>query len=426
MAEAPVKKTLLIIEQFPEDARILEKIIKDNTALTPLTASGGDMALEMFEVHMFKTKKYHLPELIIIDVLLSGEDGFSLAKKLAEIDQAKEIPVLFIVSSSDIANKKKIYQEGGKDYIEKPFVSEEVLTRIDSHLRYKVIRDELVLKSGLLDDNEKLLVKRSREIKGLHDSLGVLSSQENMDAMMQEIAKRIIPEHLQYPDRTFCEIEVDKKVYSNFTNVYSTNNFSFIAPVRVNGIERGNLRVGYERQEEKYLSAYEKRMMEIYAHEIACFIEKKEFTESDQQMKETVALTLEAYQDGILLISKSGAIVRYNKKFLDLWGINEEVMKKEGTQKTMSTMKNKLENPEIYDDIFKTFMVSEKEFAVEMAFKKGTVYEVRGKLLPYSGKDKVYVWNFRDITAVRRLKEEMDKTRERMAQMEKMVRSKMS
>ena len=243
MAEAPVKKTLLIIEQFPEDARILEKIIKDNTALTPLTASGGDMALEMFEVHMFKTKKYHLPELIIIDVLLSGEDGFSLAKKLAEIDQAKEIPVLFIVSSSDIANKKKIYQEGGKDYIEKPFVSEEVLTRIDSHLRYKVIRDELVLKSGLLDDNEKLLVKRSREIKGLHDLLGVLSSQENMDAMMQEIAKRIIPEHLQYPDRTFCEIEVDKKVYSNFTNVYSTNNFSFIAPVRVNGIERGNLRV---------------------------------------------------------------------------------------------------------------------------------------------------------------------------------------
>jgi len=75
MAEAPVKKTLLIIEQFPEDARLLEKIIKDNTALTPVTASNGDMALEMFEVHMFKTKKYHLPELIIIDVLLPGEDA---------------------------------------------------------------------------------------------------------------------------------------------------------------------------------------------------------------------------------------------------------------------------------------------------------------------------------------------------------------
>ena len=425
MAEAPVKKTLLIIEQFPEDARTLEKIIKDNTALTPLTASGGDMALEMFEVHMFKTKKYHLPELIIIDVLLPGEDGFTLAKKLGETDQAKEIPILFIVSSSDIANKKKIYQVGGKDYIEKPFVSEEVLTRIDSHLRYKVIRDELVLKSGLLDDNEKLLVKRSREIKGLHDLLGVLGRGENIDAMMQEIAKRIIPEHLQYPDRTFCEIEVDKKVYSNFTNVYSTNNFSFIAPVRVGGVERGNLKVGYERHEEKYLSAYEKRMMEIYAHEIACFIEKKELTANDQKMKETVELTLEAYQDGVLLISKSGAVVRYNKTFLDIWGINEDVMKKEGPQKTMSTMKNKLENPEIYDDIFKTFMASEKEFTVEMAFKKGAVYEVKGRLLPYSRGDKVYIWNFRDMTSVRRLKEELDKSRERIAQMEKMVRSKM-
>lgn len=426
MAEAPVKKTLFIIEQFPEDARLLEKIIKDNTALTPVTASNGDMALEMFEVHMFKTKKYHLPELIIIDVLLQGEDGFSLAKKLAEVDEAKEIPILFIVSSSDIANKKKIYQVGGKDYIEKPFVLEEVLTRIDSHLRYKVIRDELVLKSGLLEDNEKLLVHRSREIKGLHDLLSILDSGQNIDAMMQEIAKRIIPEHLQYPDRTFCEIEVDKKVYSNFTNVYSTNNFSFIAPIRVNRKERGNLKVGYERHDEKYLSAYEKRMMEIYAHEIAYYIEKSELTASDHHMKETVSLTLDAYQDGILLISKNGAIMRYNKKFLDVWGINEEMMKKEGTQKTMSTMKNKLENPEIYDDIFKTFMASEREFTVEMAFKKGAVYEVKGTLLPYTGGEKVYVWNFRDMTAARRLKDELDRSKERIAQMEKMVRSKMS
>ncbi|HHF52096.1 MAG TPA: response regulator, partial [Candidatus Aminicenantes bacterium] len=384
-----------------------------------------DMAFEMFEVHMFKTKKYHLPELIIIDVLLPGEDSFLLAKKLIELNQAKDIPVLFIVSSTDIANKKKIYQVGGKDYIEKPFVPEEVLTRIDSHLRYKMIRDELILKSGILEDNEKLLMKRSREIKGLHDLLIVLDSGQNTDDIMQEIVKRIIPEHLQYPDRTFCEIEVDKKVYSNFTNVYSTNNFSFIAPVRVNGLERGNLKVGYERHEAKYLSAYEKRMMEIYAHEIAYFIEKKELTATDQYMRETVALTLEAYQDGILLISKNGTIIRYNKKFLEMWGITDEIMKKEGPQKTMNTMKNKLENPEIYDNIFKNFMSSEKDFTIEMAFKKGPVYEVKGTLLPYSSGDKVYVWNFRDMTAFRRLQEELDRSRERIDQMKKMVRSKM-
>jgi CheY-like chemotaxis protein len=114
MDDISVQKTILIIEHFENDARQIESIIRKNTEMIPLSASSGSLALEMFEVHMFKTKKYHTPELIIMDVLLPSEESFELAKKLSKADNTKEIPVLFIVSSADIGNKKRIYQEGGK------------------------------------------------------------------------------------------------------------------------------------------------------------------------------------------------------------------------------------------------------------------------------------------------------------------------
>lgn len=275
-------------------------------------------------------------------------------------------------------------------------------------------------------DNEKLLKRRSREIKGLHELATLLRGEESVDGIIQDIAKRIIPEHLQYPDRVFCEIEIDKKTYSNFTNVYSTNNFSFIAPVKINGVERGHLKVGYERGDETYLSVYEKRMIEIYAHEVALFLQNHELSGREKWMKETVEMTLEAYQDGILLVSKEGNIFRYNRKFLEIWGINEEVMKKEGPKKMMSVMKSKLENPVVSDDIFKTFMADEKGFTLELVFKTGKVFEVKGDFLPYSREERAYVWNFKEMTSYIQLKDECDKSKERIAQMENMLRAKMN
>jgi len=116
------KKCIMVVENFKEDLRTLTDMIEKNTELSVVSAPDADIAEQMFEVEMFKTKKYSTPEIIIIDVILPGHDGFELASSLAKRKESQNIPVLFIVASTDIQNKKRIFQFGGKDYIEKPFV----------------------------------------------------------------------------------------------------------------------------------------------------------------------------------------------------------------------------------------------------------------------------------------------------------------
>ena len=109
------KKCIMVVENFKEDLRTLTDMIEKNTELSVVSAPDADIAEQMFEVEMFKTKKYSTPEIIIIDVILPGHDGFELASSLAKRKESQNIPVLFIVASTDIQNKKRIFQFGGKD-----------------------------------------------------------------------------------------------------------------------------------------------------------------------------------------------------------------------------------------------------------------------------------------------------------------------
>ncbi len=416
------KKCIMVVENFKEDLRTLTDMIEKNTELSVVSAPDADIAEQMFEVEMFKTKKYSTPEIIIIDVILPGHDGFELASSLAKRKESQNIPVLFIVASTDIQNKKRIFQFGGKDYIEKPFVMEEVLTRIDVQLNYKRIKDELMIKSELLEDNEKLLLSRGREIKGLLEITKFIDSDTDTDKMLMAITKKVIPEHLQYPDRTYCEIEIDKKVFSNFTNVYSSNNFSLVVPIRVNGKERGTLRVGYEKSEGKLLSNFEKMMMTVYASKISHMIEKREIRVLEENVSGLLKTTMDAYRDGLLIMSPDGT-TRYNDNFKAIWGINEAFLRKEGGKKLIAEMKNKLSDPDKFDEMTKSISVNGKGGEGVIGFKDGRSFILTTFKLDTEGYGISYIWNFHDNTEETRIKKELAALRDKNNQLEQMVKN---
>jgi len=117
-----------------------------------LTAMSSEQALELLEV-----KK---PDIIVLDVMMPGIDGFELCEVLKSKEDLKDIPVLFTTALSDTKSKVKGFEVGGLDYITKPFHREELIARINTHLKLRKIRKELKesnnAKEQLLGELKKL------------------------------------------------------------------------------------------------------------------------------------------------------------------------------------------------------------------------------------------------------------------------------
>lgn len=99
-------------------------------------AKNGESAL--------KKAQEELPELILLDVMMPGIDGFETCSRLKANPKTKEIPVIFMTALSDVVDKVKGLKLGAVDYITKPIQHEEVLARINVHLELRKTQLKLV------------------------------------------------------------------------------------------------------------------------------------------------------------------------------------------------------------------------------------------------------------------------------------------
>ncbi|SFV60030.1 response regulator [hydrothermal vent metagenome] len=105
-----------------------------------LFALDGKKAFEMLHKHKV--------DLILIDVNMSGVDGFTVCKKLKEDPEFTHIPVIFLTAYNDINNITKAFEVGGVDYIIKPFNPLELKARVKTHLKVRMLVEELKLKQS--------------------------------------------------------------------------------------------------------------------------------------------------------------------------------------------------------------------------------------------------------------------------------------
>ncbi len=83
------------------------------------------------------------PDLILMDVIMPDLDGYEVCRRLRNLPQTKDTPIIFISALTDMDDKVKGFQAGGSDFITKPFQREEVFARINLHLQLKHAREEL-------------------------------------------------------------------------------------------------------------------------------------------------------------------------------------------------------------------------------------------------------------------------------------------
>ncbi len=151
---------ILIVDDTPTNLKLLTSILTANSYnIRP--SSNGKLALRSIESK--------LPDLILLDIIMPDMNGFEVCKKLKENPRAKNIPIIFISALDDIKNKVKAFKVGGVDYITKPFEAEEVLARVQTHLKITFLQKNANKQNKLLKETlkrqrqqEKMLIEQSK------------------------------------------------------------------------------------------------------------------------------------------------------------------------------------------------------------------------------------------------------------------------
>lgn len=117
---------ILIVDDIPDNLRVLGGILREEGyKIRPVL--NGELALQV----AVKEK----PELILLDIMMPGMDGYEVCRRLKANPGLKDIPVIFISALSDTNDLVKAFESGGVDYITKPFQAAEVAIRVATHLK---------------------------------------------------------------------------------------------------------------------------------------------------------------------------------------------------------------------------------------------------------------------------------------------------
>jgi CheY-like chemotaxis protein len=122
-------RSVLVVDD-EQSIRMLCRVNLGASGMTVLEAGSGEEGLEL--------ARREQPDIILLDVMMPGLDGWDVARELAEDKQTREIPVVFLTARADPGDRRHGQQLGGLGYIVKPFdpvgigeVIENVLTRVE-------------------------------------------------------------------------------------------------------------------------------------------------------------------------------------------------------------------------------------------------------------------------------------------------------
>lgn len=188
---------------MPENIRLLSSVLKEKYTL--IAAVNGEKALDI--------ALSSRPDLILMDILMPGMDGYELCSHLKNDPRTKDIPVIFITSKDDEADETRGFDTGAVDYITKPFNPMIVEARVQTHVDLKQHRDHLGemvrdRTKELENSNEKLnaalekikeeMAYRKRTEKILRDNEAKLTSIVNAFQGIVYTTKNENPYHIEF------------------------------------------------------------------------------------------------------------------------------------------------------------------------------------------------------------------------------------
>lgn len=145
---------ILIVDDMPANLDVLSQALEASD-YNVLVATSGETAL--------KVAARARPDLILLDVMMPGIDGFETCRRLKADPDMRDIPVVFLTARDELEGVLEGFRAGGLDYVTKPFQKEEVLVRIQTHLERTLLAGELALKNRELENLNAHLEQKVEE-----------------------------------------------------------------------------------------------------------------------------------------------------------------------------------------------------------------------------------------------------------------------
>lgn len=139
---------ILLVDDNPDNLRILFETL-DDRGYDLRIAGNGELAIEI--------ASSLTPDLILLDVMMPGMDGFETCEVLKATDEISDSPVIFLSALDDTASKVRGFDVGAVDFISKPFQAAEVIARVETHITIRRLQKQLAsANADLLAANTKM------------------------------------------------------------------------------------------------------------------------------------------------------------------------------------------------------------------------------------------------------------------------------
>jgi PleD family two-component response regulator len=133
---------ILVVDDHPDNLDFLTRLL-EKRGFKVQAVSSGPAALEIVRINP--------PDLILLDINMPEMIGFNVGQHLLADPKTRDIPIIFISALDDMESKLKAFAAGGVDYVTKPFRTNEVLARVNTHLNLRDMQKQLQLGKNILE-----------------------------------------------------------------------------------------------------------------------------------------------------------------------------------------------------------------------------------------------------------------------------------
>lgn len=191
--------SLLIVDDTPENIDLVASMLEGHEAVELMAATSGERALELVQ--------RRLPDLVLLDVMMPGIDGFETCRRLRKLPGMAEVPVLFVTAKTDEVGEG--FAAGGSDYLSKPVRADELRARVRHHLeRRRLLRTLQTMNAELEErvrERTQELMQANRQLREeinerrfMQDRLSYLATHDfvtrlyNRDALENQVQLRLL------------------------------------------------------------------------------------------------------------------------------------------------------------------------------------------------------------------------------------------
>jgi len=166
---------ILIVDDTAANLRLLSEILAEK-GYKVRPVPNGELALS--------AARGFPPDLILLDIMMPGINGYEVCQKLKADERTCDIPVIFISAINEVLDKVKAFGVGGVDYITKPFQLEEVLVRVETHLSLRFLQKNL-------QEKNEYLSQTLQQLKATQDQLIQSEKMASLGQLVAGIAHEI-------------------------------------------------------------------------------------------------------------------------------------------------------------------------------------------------------------------------------------------